>query len=561
MDLLNFQPKNKLLLSLTVLFLVSGLMVLPIYWFGIPHGNDLPQHYQFALTFRESLQNGIFYPSWAATANYGFGDVGIRFYPPLAYYVLVFFEWLAGDWYFASILTFWFWFFLSGIGVYFWSREWFSEYSSLLAAIVYIFAPYHANQIYNAFTYAEFASASILPFCFLFVTRLCRQHSPFNIIGLGIFYALLILTHLPMTVIGSLALLVYSLASIPRAEFFKKSFSLGISVILGLLASSFYWVRMVSELKFVNLTTTELTSGAYDFHKNFIVSFFYLTSTEYDERSLWFCDLMLLITAGLFIPMAIIFYRTTTKNRPQLFGVMALLVFAIFIATPLSLPIWENLEFLQKVQFPWRWLTVITLSCTIFIAAGFENLPKILSTDKRPLAILALGLIFAGLVFTVTQIIKPAMVAPHLEFNARISKLDRTESFPCWWTIWSKKEAFENKEKVTITNRNITILEWTATNRKFQITEGNGAEARIATMYYPHWKAKVNEIPIEVKMAADGTILIPLNAEQSTVYLWFEEPKQIQIASNIALFTWLILGLSFVSVIFLQYFHQKQQKS
>ena len=88
--------QSRQFIYLLLIFLISGLMVLPIYWLGIPRGNDLPQHYQFALTFQESLQNGIFYPSWSAASNFGYGDVGIRFYPPLAYYVLVFFEWITG---------------------------------------------------------------------------------------------------------------------------------------------------------------------------------------------------------------------------------------------------------------------------------------------------------------------------------------------------------------------------------------------------------------------------------------------------------------------------------
>src|SRR5262249_16245863 len=159
------------------------LITLPVLLFGVPKGNDLPQHYQFAVTFYDGAKEGIFFPSWSADVNSGFGDVGVRFYPPLSYYILDFFRGLLGNWFYARVSTFCFWFFLGGAGVYFWAREWFSQTASLAAAIAYIFIPYHANEIYNAFTYAEFAAAAILPFCFLFVTRVCNRGRIGNCFG------------------------------------------------------------------------------------------------------------------------------------------------------------------------------------------------------------------------------------------------------------------------------------------------------------------------------------------------------------------------------------------
>ncbi|MEK7723093.1 MAG: 6-pyruvoyl-tetrahydropterin synthase-related protein [Acidobacteriota bacterium] len=541
---MDFIQKHKLLFILTVLFIVSGLMILPIYLSGIPNGNDLPQHYQFALTFKQGLQNGILYPSWAATPNFGFGDIGIRFYPPFSYYVLVFFEAILGNWFYASVAAFWFWFFLSGIGIYFWSREWFGENASLLAAVVYIFAPYHVNQIYNAFTYAEFASASILPFCFLFVTRICRREGMINTVGLAFCYGLLLLTHLPMAVIGSLALGVYSLALLEKTNYFKKLLNLTVSVFFGLLASSFYWFRMVSELSFVNHATEEFTSGAYDFHKNFVGAFLYLPFAEYDDRTLWFCDLMLFITLALFIPSAILYYRNRQEKQPKLFSVVALLAFAIFISTPLSLPIWENLEPLQKVQFPWRWLAVISMSGVIFVAAGYETFISYFQSEKRPVAILTIGLIFAGFVFTVTQVIKPASFIPQDQFNESIAKLESKDSYPCWWAIWSKSEAFKEKTKVLAKDRQIEIQDWNLQEKRFQISAGEAQNLRLALFYYPYWKATVNEKMIELKPAADGTILLPIENEKTDVRVWFEEPAKIKNITLLSMFSWFILFLS-----------------
>ena len=93
----------------------SIVVSIPIFLNGVPNGNDMPQHFQFAQTYREGLLSGQIYPSWAGSTNYGFGDVGIRFYPPIAYYVMVGFQLLSGDWFTASALSFWFFFFIGGV--------------------------------------------------------------------------------------------------------------------------------------------------------------------------------------------------------------------------------------------------------------------------------------------------------------------------------------------------------------------------------------------------------------------------------------------------------------
>lgn len=542
MNCFNRKPANKLYLNLGLLFLASVVITLPIAYFGIPNGNDLPQHYQFALTFRDTLQNGDFYPSWSHASNFGFGDVGIRFYPPLSYYVLIAFEWLAGNWFDASVLAFGFWFFLGGIGVYFLAREWFGENASLIAGLVYIFAPYHANQIYNAFTYAEFAASAILPFCFLFITRICRNGKFADIIGLTVFYALLVLTHLPMTVIGSLGIFVFSLASLPRKNLFPTLVKLAVSGFFGLLASSFYWVRMASELNFLNHATEEFTSKAYDFHVNFLAAFLYVSPLEYDERSLWFSDLMLLITFGLFVPGVIIFYcRVKDINKPKLFPIGVLLIFSVFMATPLSLPIWENFGVLQKVQFPWRWLAIITLGGAIFTAAGFEDIRETFKSKTRPLMLLAIGLLTSGIVFTATQVIKPAIFSSREEFTKKIEKLREAESYDCWLAIWSKKEAISNREKVSLKNRTVIIKKWDATEKLFNISAGETQTVRIALFYYPYWQATINDRQIALEKDENGAILIPLPENEVEVKLSFREPNFVKGASILSIAVWLLI--------------------
>ena len=170
-----FSGRKKLGFHLSLLLLFSILVVLPVMLDGIPGSMDIPQQFQFAQTFYDLIKEGNFYISWAADPNFGYGDVGVRFYPPLTYFILSFFRLIAGNWFDASVLFFIFGYFISGVGIYFWSREWFSENSSLAGALVYIMLPYHITQIYIGALFAEFTAATILPFCFLFTYRVLQN--------------------------------------------------------------------------------------------------------------------------------------------------------------------------------------------------------------------------------------------------------------------------------------------------------------------------------------------------------------------------------------------------
>lgn len=533
-----------------LLFAASVVMITPIFFYGIPNGNDLHQHYQFAQAFSTGIGDGDFYLSWSAMSNFGFGDVGIRFYPPFAYYVFAFFETLAGNWFDASLLTFVFWFFAGGAGVYFWAHEWFSENASLSAAIVYIAAPYHVNQIYNAFLYAEFAAAAILPFCFFFATRVCRNGKWLNVLALGIFYGLLILTHLPTALMGSIALLIYSIASFSWTNAIRSLAKSAVSVIVGLLLSLFYWVRMVTELNFLNHVSEEFVQKAYDFHINFVAAYLYVAPADYESRSLMFGDLVFVITLALFVPSAILYFLSQrSEGHPRLLNITAVLAVAIFFATPLSAIVWENFALLQKIQFPFRWMTVITLSGSIFVAAGHEYFVEIFKTKLRPLAILTAGLLAAGLTFTITQVIKPAIFQSREEFTQRMETLPEAKSYECWWTIWSKNAAFDDRDRVKIGERVVEIESWDPTERTFRVQAGEAMNARIATFYYPHWRATINDGRVEVSMDANGVILIPIPADEVQVKLYFEEPKYMLAATATSGLAWFVVAFVWIALI------------
>ncbi len=557
-------PRNRRFFDLSIILLASILVTLPIFIYGIPGGPDMPQHFQFAYTFYESITNGTLYPSWALQPNFGYGDVSVRFYPPLTYYILAVFRWITGNWFDAGCLLVVFLFFISGIGVYCWSREWFSERASLLGAVIYLIIPQHVNQIYQASMIAEFTAAAILPFCFLFATRVCSKGRWIDVCKLGIAFGLLVLSHLPTLVMGSIMLLVYSLLTLKKADFIRTNLKLAASVSLGLLLSCFYWVRMFSELSFVQHSGEKYSTDYYSFNSHFIFPFLNIFSDVEPSGSGIFMNSLSLVTFGVLIPSLIIYFmKAKEKKIPSMPPLIVMTFLSFILATPISLMIWKYFPLLQKIQFPWRWLILFSLGCSIIAASSFETVLGYFKTTKRHFALLTIGLMLVCIPFDLTKIVNHHFYYPKVYFTDLVQRLSTSPSWECWWTIWAIKDDTENKrvglpnpmsipEKVLIGNRKTDIKIWVATERTFDIGAGEAGQATVATLYYPHWKATVNGQPVEVSPTENGLISFPAPAEKAEVRLYFQEPQRVQIAFYLSGLAWIIiLGFFVVKVAYL----------
>lgn len=529
-------------MTTAVLLLAAVVLTLPIYYVGMPGGNDLPQHFRFVYSFYDAVHAGDIYPSWPGDTNLGFGDVGIRFYPPLAYYAVVLFRSLTESWTTALAAAICFWFFVGGIGVFLLARESSSEKASLIAAVVFMAMPYHANQVYNAGLFAEFTGLAILPFCFLFTRRVIYSGKVFDVVGLAVSFALLILAHLPLVIIGSIGLAIYAVAMLRMQSIVITLAKLGAAVLAALAASSFYWARMVSELNLVSHSLPQFSDSKYGFHQNFLAAILYMPSIEYGETSAWFTDLLFVITLAMIVPAAAILFHSCYRGENRwILPLLGVLIVAVFFATPPSVLLWSNFGFLERIQFPWRFLGLMSLVGSVLIAGGIDALPQLFKTKLRWVGLLAVGLSIAGLVFTTAQVIKPATYSSRVEFDNNFEQFRSDESYECWWPIGADRRALSNRNRASLDSRPVEITRWAGEDRTLIATEGVEGDLRLATFYYPFWKATIDGDATQVSRADDGTMLIAVPSQRSVIRLYFEEPVYETIARYVSLFAWVLI--------------------
>ena len=521
-------------------------VAIPMVLYGIPYTPDVDTNLRFAVAFSDASANLHFFPDWA-NDNLGFGSIGIRFYPPIALYVLSFVEMLTRNWFDAIWISLTIWMVVGCAGVYIFVREWGTPAQAMMAAIIYAVVPQHLTDVYQWFLYSEFAAWGVIPFCFLFVTRICRRQQWIDVFLFAIAFSTLILLHLPTTMIASLSLPVFVLTVFDRRHLRKTVLQLVVSIGLALAASAFYLVNVVSEVQWLTHNDPEYTAGYFAYTQWLFPNILIPHKLFIQVMTARLFDITIVLTAMLLVPAVIYLIKHfRSPNGPAKKVILALTatgLFSLFMLSRLSSFVWFYLTILQKIQFPWRWLSIVSLMSVLSFALSLPLLITRYKDQARIFAYAALSVIVVMSLMDLTQIVLPSEPVSRLKISAVVAEFPSKPIWLGWWPVWAKDAAFENRAKVTTRNRSVDVSKWEPEEREFTVQPGEGQDLRIATFYYPYWKAKVNDQVTEVGKDDNGAITLPVTGESSRVRLYFEEPPVYRVAGWLSLLTWAFLIL------------------
>lgn len=537
-------PRRHELRNLVIVSAVAMAALLPIIVFGIPNGADLPNHLRFALPFYDAIQAGHFHPSWLAESNYGLGDPRFIFYPPGLYYLLSAGRLLTGEWYSATILVLLILSAAGAIGAYAWARTIFNPTVALWAGVLYALMPYRLNELYQASLLSEYAACSLLPFAFCFLERINRRKGILDIVGLATVYAFLVLTHLPIAMIGSIALAIYALVRIERRFFWSTIARLAMAVTLGLAASSFFWISMLTELSWIK-GNGAAPNPYYDYRLNFLFSRAALTN-----RNTWYANLLALAMIAFLLPGLVFIARCFKRewaNR-ALNAPLILLVVTFLMATSISKPVWAIVPKLAEVQFPWRWLSITSLMGAIVLAASLPHWLEELRQRLRPRDF-AVGVVFIlALVFVGTQIIQDSEFIGRAKFETLAQDVRGAVSFKDWLPTAARE--FKSVEKMPVNadagSRPMSVTAWEPERRSFHLGAGPDNVLRVRTYFYPRWTAKADGQTLPITASPDGLILISAPTKASDIQLSFEPPKGVRVFEIVTMISWILIGESFL---------------
>jgi uncharacterized membrane protein len=514
------------------LVIAIGLLAcLPLYLYGVPFiVGDLQHHYRTALGFYESILNGNYYPSWHASTNGGYGDVSVRFYPPMLYFLLCGARMITGDWFFATLLTSVLLTTTGALGMYLWARCFTSHYYSLAAGALFLLSPFHANELYQAGFYGQYAAANILPFVFAFVERIIRGGSRRYVAGLALAWGLVTLFHVPLAVIGSISIATYIL--IRFSQFFSVAsiYRMVAGIGLGTALSCFYWLPVLRELKFK--TPSGVGQGPwFDYRNNF------LFQHSPSVMGNFLIPLLAAATIALALPATVLIFKKRSEAIAP--GVVASLGF--LMSTSLSKPIWDHVSILQETQFPWRWLTITSACISLLIAVAGPEIASMWRSRWRPLALVLIGLVAIGTSFTILQLIRGAPLFRRTDFNERVEAQRGSATNKDFLPVWAEGQPRAMTVPVEAGTRDVTIIDWSQEHKAFTLVPGEQTAARLKVYYYPYWVATADGKQLLTQPASDGALLVTVPGDRSRVDVKFTEPSSSYAAAAISLVALLVI--------------------
>src|SRR3989344_7836935 len=143
----NLQKRNSII-GLTIIILFSLIPLLDYLHPGLPITHDGQDHVARIANFYQSLSEGNLIPRWGSNLNWGFGHPILMFLYPAPSYIASVFIFLGYSLVDSVKIVFGLTFIISGIGMYLWINRLLVMYAGIVAAILYMFAPYRFVNLY-----------------------------------------------------------------------------------------------------------------------------------------------------------------------------------------------------------------------------------------------------------------------------------------------------------------------------------------------------------------------------------------------------------------------------
>ncbi len=356
-----------------------------------------------------SLKEGHFPLRWAGDLNYGCGVPVFNFFYPLVYYLMSFIFVFLGDFLLSWKILVFISLFIGSWFFFLWIKnETKDTLASFGGALIYLLAPYRFSLVFVRGS-VEFLAYALLPVIFFLASKIlfdknkCLFKRGFLF---SLFLAFYFLSHNIVVLITFPILLLYTLLKLFRERSGNPVFIFFVFT-LGFLMSSFFLVPAFLEKAYVRLS---IDNVVVDYRNHFPTlgqllrsRWGYLYSLPGTDDGMSFMlgyPQWLVLSLSFFFA---IYYIFKTKERAivflkknfWLFFYLFLSLLSIFLMLPLSSFIWRNINTLQQVQFPWRFLGL-----TVFLVASlFSYLLVFLrrSFNKRVLYITFVIIFFIGL--------------------------------------------------------------------------------------------------------------------------------------------------------------------
>ncbi len=530
-------------------------------------GGDSPFLFFRLQQLMTNLHDGVFPARWMPDAAYGLGYPFFNFYAALPYYFAAVFNFIGFDLLTSIKIVQTLGFVLAGFALYGWVRRHFSNrWAAWLAAVAYVYAPFHLVNVYvRGDSLSEFYAFIFYPLILWSIDLIFE--APRNWPLLALSYGGLILTHNVSALIFSPFVITYYALRITKYSLRTTILSLITGLSLAFALSAFFWLPALGEANLTQVGAVQ-TTGYFNYAEHFraanliqnSIGFDYAITTEPGSNSPFAMGLVQAIGTAAGLVVLIATWKKDNHRRFRLFVLIGLAL-STFMITPLSKPLWDTLPLLSYAQFPWRFLSIQALFTALaigFLAAGFSH------PARRAIPV---GLIFvASMLFTLhpaylpirSDEITPDRLQLYEAFTGNIGTTIRAEYLPrtliprpYTGPLLIDPAAVPLHPIVSRGEASGAQLERHAITQQWQVNvTSDQATLNFPIIYWPGWRASIGGQPIETRTAPDlGTIQIDVPQGDHQIEFKLDNTPIRTAGEIISLIALIVIGLAGVPLL------------
>jgi hypothetical protein len=530
--------------TLAVIALIGAatfLVLLPTCRLGIPSGHDFEFHMNSWMEVASQWRLGIWYPRWAAGANFAYGEPRFIFYPPVS--------WLLGaalgivlPWTLVPGVYCWIVLTSAGLSMMALARRWLPRREALFAAMFYAVNPYHLIIVYWRSAYAELLAGIWMPLLLLCILRLSEACSAEQAAAkssgsgagselkqawllrptgsvlrramlLAFVLATFWLSNVPAAVMAnySAALLILILVFTRRPR--RLLFYSGLAFAFSLALAAFYLLPVSWEKPWVNIQA--LFDPVVRPDLNFL---FTRTSDTDHNRFNMLVSLVAALEIAIYGALAWLSRRQRRQIESLWLPVFAWGLAAALLTGSFTSMFWRWLPLLRYVQIPWRWLLCLNTALALLLS---------LAVRRISIRLLMCTLMLSALAGVWVYVLPPwwAQAGDIVGMRDNLEKGFGYESVSEYSPLNSSMDRVNHMgAKVTVAGSPaaISITRWSPEVKEFIVEVKRTADAYLRLFDYPAWRVRVNDREVKSLSNPDtGQLGVPLAPSLNRVQVRF----------------------------------------
>ncbi len=535
------------------------LLTIPA-WTNTAKVGYFPMHddLQFArqLVMDKCFKDGQIPCRWSTDLGYGYGYPIFNYYPPFPYYAGQIFRSLGFQYINVIKIMVILNLVVSGFLMYLLAQSFWGRWGGLISGLLFVYAPYHAVDIYARGAMNEAWAIAFFPGVFWALYRLIEKNEWKYVFPLTLFSALIMLSHNLMLMLFAPIALSWALFWIFKFKNFKAIPKLIISGVWTFGLAAFFTLPVIFEQKYAHVETLIIGYFNYLAHFANLEQLFISRFWGYEDSRYGPVDGLSFQIGHIHWILASLSFFTSfslAKKKPHISLIILLTtlasLFYAFLAHERSSFIWSIFTPIQFLQFPWRTLSIVIFGTAfvggsiVLLASGLGDKIKLLCFS----AVIVLTLVFYKDYFQ-WKSYWPWVNDEH-KMTGELWKLQTTagifDYLPVWAPFPPANPPNGNAEIIEGAG-NVETISKNSVKQEYQVDSSKESVFQINTFYFPGWKYFVNNKEVQVNPKDDaelGRPRIKLASGQSKVLAIFTRTPTRLIGDLISLVSWALFAV------------------